>query len=240
MGTAGSGNNLYTYCGDNPTDATDPSGLRRIPFQFDAFIPGRLGQWLLQPGCSGTTDWHFKTDDREAGQPGTSRLISKGSIDSKNIGTATVANVLVVTNAGTSVRRWFNQMVDGEFPIFHYESATATPKGPAPTVKSTQTPVCETDVTIEAWASYPLGWVSYVAPSIYYKVTFSFVVVKKDTVRVVISATHSTFPDFEGSVDSRFPRYVFHTADSGPTYSNLYWNRTSGTAQTVVTAETPK
>ena len=26
MGTAGSGNNLYAYCGDDPTDATDPSG----------------------------------------------------------------------------------------------------------------------------------------------------------------------------------------------------------------------
>ena len=28
MGAAGSGNNLYAYCGDNPTDATDPSGLK--------------------------------------------------------------------------------------------------------------------------------------------------------------------------------------------------------------------
>ena len=27
MGAAGSGNNLYAYCGDNPTDATDPSGM---------------------------------------------------------------------------------------------------------------------------------------------------------------------------------------------------------------------
>ena len=26
MGAAGSGSNLYAYCGDNPTDATDPSG----------------------------------------------------------------------------------------------------------------------------------------------------------------------------------------------------------------------
>ena len=24
---AGSGSNLYAYCGDNPTDATDPSGI---------------------------------------------------------------------------------------------------------------------------------------------------------------------------------------------------------------------
>ena len=27
MGAAGSGDNLYAYCGDNPTDATDPSGM---------------------------------------------------------------------------------------------------------------------------------------------------------------------------------------------------------------------
>ena len=35
MGAAGSGNNLYAYCGDNPTDATDPSGLCPAkPFEY--------------------------------------------------------------------------------------------------------------------------------------------------------------------------------------------------------------
>ena len=92
-------------------------------------------------------------------------------------------------------------------------------------------------MTIEAWANYP--FLSWVAASIYHTVTFMFFVVKKDTVGVVISATHSTFPDFEGGVDNQFP-YVSQTTDPGPSYTNLWWNRTSREVQTFVTAETPK
>ena len=51
--------------------------------------------------------------------------------------------------------------------------------------------------------SFRVGFLS--RSSIYYKVTFMFFVIKKDTVGVVISATHSTFPDFEGGVDGQFP-----------------------------------
>ena len=72
------GMNLYAYCGDNPTDAVDPNGLRRIPFQFDAFIPGRLGQWLPEPGGSGITDWYFETNGRRGRPVGNVKTYQQG------------------------------------------------------------------------------------------------------------------------------------------------------------------
>lgn len=43
------GETLYRFVGSSPTHAVDPLGLEPIEVQFDAFIPGRVGTWILEP-----------------------------------------------------------------------------------------------------------------------------------------------------------------------------------------------
>jgi RHS repeat-associated protein len=90
LGFGGGDCNLYRYCGNDPVILVDPTGLRPIYFKFDAFIGSNVGgeylpggRWLPEP--SGL-DFYLKTDDRAAGQPGTSRLHSEGWIESYDIG----------------------------------------------------------------------------------------------------------------------------------------------------------
>ena len=111
MGTAGSGNNLYAYCGDNPTDGVDPTGLFKISIAFDAFIPSGLGvtihgmaavnadlanvNWGLAPFQLPLQSryTYFETDNRNfAGQAGTSRLHLDGGFDSTRIGSLQALN----------------------------------------------------------------------------------------------------------------------------------------------------
>ena len=56
MGYAGSGANLYAYCGDNPTDATDPSGMVDRPAKPFEYVPGAVNMRIGRPNRMRSSD----------------------------------------------------------------------------------------------------------------------------------------------------------------------------------------
>lgn len=137
-----------------PEGEDAPLATDTIWFEFNAFIPGHLGQpftslepgigqlpgtWGLQPGQFplgiGAHDneyWHFGTNNRGFGG-GTSKVYAKGTIDTKKIGCVSDGGVSVVFDASGSERtrdlkllsgNWQNQQETGSSLVTSNSSVT--------------------------------------------------------------------------------------------------------------------
>jgi len=232
---------------NGPTGRTDPSGLVRIPFEFNAFIPGRLGLWFREPGQfiegpepTGPFEWgsgsQFKGDGRAAGQRGTSRISSTGWIESTEIGDIGAGEYGVIQRVGASHRRqWWGGIgwVD-QTDTAGFDKDNASVYNDPPHRRP-----CSTTIMMEASAGYPFG--SLPTPNIDYAVRFTFTVIAKNRIRVDINGFHDAFPDYEGLVGTnRFPAYYHPTTDKGPGPLNLNNPLLFRSKSVIVIAETPE
>jgi hypothetical protein len=180
--------------------------LKEIQIKADAFIPGRLGTWLPEPG-NVFTDWQFKTDGRDfGGNFQNSRIRSWAAVESKDIGDIT--NINGDAKAGPTHRR------DAARPWYHFVRVAS--------ISHTETFAnrsegCNTKVILQASGSYPFidG-----GPDIDYKFIVYMWKHNSDEVEVRIGYDHNTFPNYEVIVDGRV-LYKFDTQDTGPSIFNL-------------------
>lgn len=218
------GANLYRYVQNAPTNLVDPFGLEPIEVEFNAFIPGRFGTWLPEPG--GITELadggvFFKTDERGFGG-GSSRLFTRVTIDSESIGTAACkkSSPQVVTDTGTSHRKITRQITTlygHEWVTTYYEKkATAKWSSPPPSEGK-----CSTTVCVTAAASYPF---SMVAPNIDYNVCWKFTVAAKNAVTIEVWGSHDKFPNYEALINrpASLSQYQYDTPYSGPGFGSLW------------------
>jgi RHS repeat-associated protein len=200
----------YSYASNRPVVFVDPSGLAGISFHFAAFIGGRLGTWLPEPF---SPEWEFKTDERAPGQPGTSRIASRGSTDSCEIGTSAPVGR---NSVGASHRRRPVYCPYPNTPCYDEQAATA------PLVKDFvfkgTVGNCKSYITFRAEATYPFA-PQGIAPAIDYNVTFGFDA-RGDAVTVSVSGRHDAFPDYEAMVDGGLV-YVYESIYPGPNFWNL-------------------
>ncbi len=220
------GLNLYAFVGNNPATRIDALGLRAIEFAFVAFINGRRGDWLPEPG-SGLTGYEFNTNNREFGQFDPVRRNGKvfgyGSIDSSKIGEADVGRgISAAIDTGDSRRRGttYGAVYTSTPPFFTlkempFEEVRRTvPKGSIRAFSDKTN--CVTQIRIRAAASYPFIPVS---PDIDFVVTFTF---KKEggKIKVALSGVHNHFPDYEAYVDGEL-MYTYYSPYGGPGLYNL-------------------
>ena len=238
--------NFYRYADNNPIICADPSGLRHIDFRFDAFIPGRLGTWLPEPGPLGWLGFYFKTDGREVGQPGTARLHSDGWIESSDIGLLTTrqpGQYSVSTRCDPSFRGNWSPVDPGFFGptnwVWRVVTRTAVPSiNTVGASNGHSDQGCESTITIQASASYPFG--GSLAPNIDYTVHFRFRKVGSGQVSVDVSGTHDAFPDYEATVDNP-PQLLsyYKTEDTGPGIINLNTTVSFSSTDRIVSVPTP-
>lgn len=220
------GLNLYRYVENAPTNLIDPIGLETIEVEFNAFIPGRLGKWILQPGGPsfpymyvGHAFQYFKTDERGFGG-GSSRLKTVVSIDSEGIGIATCKpdKLMSSTVAGVSQRKTI--ILDPKTLKKTHEfidTRTATPTTSSTTTKSK----CSTTVCVTASATYPF---SLMAPNIDYHVCWKFTVAAPNSVTIDVWGEHDKFPNYEALINRpiSLSQYEYDTKWPGPGFFSLW------------------
>ena len=188
--------NPYRYVGNRSVTWRDPLGF--APLSSSLLLSFLVASEHGSTSLAATLTSISSPMRREAGQPGTSRLFSEGSVESKKIGTASASDVTVTTDTGWSYRKFYRVMHD-EWIV---ESAKATPHGPEPSVQSRKIPYCQTFVGIEAWANYP--FLTWVAP-LPYTITWPLFLPWSRTTTFVLTFRQSTPP-------SRILRVVLTTS----------------------------
>ncbi len=235
--------NLYQYVRSRPLRWTDPSGLDPINFEFNAFIHGARGSWLQEPAPGiPSWPWEFKTDERGFGIVETSRLSTKGGIESCAIG---LGKPFSSSSVGASHRRQrilSQGCVSGALPPEHCYRYSR-PRTAALDVDwskgSFSKPPCISKISFGAGAAYP-----YIpaAPQINYEITVTFEVVGADRVRVEVKGIHDDFPDYEAIVVVGGRRDILYkrmSPHAGPSPTNLGWNRTTVFRQWTYSVPTP-
>jgi RHS repeat-associated protein len=179
---------LYGYVRGRALNKKDPSGLVPIEFQFNAFIssihdPDGDG-WIPEPGPFGIIGYHFSTDKRLAGTPGTSRISYKVSIDSCQIGKKppTFGGSTGATHRGIIGEDGTVFLVDTRTAEFHSNTGGTAYN-------------CKSGWSGEMWASYPFGPPGF-TPAITMGGTIDFVA-GADVVTVNYNLFHDHFPDYE-------------------------------------------
>ncbi|TWT40527.1 tRNA3(Ser)-specific nuclease WapA precursor [Phycisphaerae bacterium RAS1] len=238
------GANLYRDVENSPTDLIDPLGLEAIEVEFNAFIPGRLGTWLPEPGGAfelAEGGVFFKTDERSFGG-GASRLFTRVTIDSDSIGAAACkkSGPTIVTDTGTSHRKITRRLTTGyghEWDTTYYEK-----KAVQTSSSSTFQGKCSTIVCVTAAASYPF---SIVAPNIDYSICWRFTVAARNTVTVYVWGSHDKFPNYEALINrpASLGQYRYDTPGKGPGFSNLWLAgpvRFQGSGYSILVDNTPE
>ena len=95
------GANLYAFAFNHPVGFLEYPGLTPVQVEGNAFIPGRLGRWLPEPGFS---KWEFETDKRGFGG-GSSRVRAILSLDTKDTGVYDKKNPKLAVDGSGSTRR---------------------------------------------------------------------------------------------------------------------------------------
>jgi RHS repeat-associated protein len=217
----------------------DPSGYETIRFEFNAFISGSRGTWLPEPVTSNLWDREFKTDGRGFGEVGTSRISTKGSIESCAIGlgspgASTTVGASHMRRRSVQLNPCTGMICGGDWQYFESTASLDVDE-----IKGSHSkPPCKSKISIKASAGYPFVPFS---PNIDYDVTFTFWVTSKDTVLIEFSGTHNKFPDYEAIIEKGSNRQVIYSRqspDSGPTPGNLNSSVSANQAASV-TVPTP-
>src|SRR5262249_13898150 len=142
--------NVYLYAGDSSANRVDPNGLRTISIIADAFIPGRFGSWLPEPGNI-WNDWEFRTDERTFGQRWEqSRVWSYGTIAPSNMGYIKPLKPQNGT-AGSERRRKVNGVYE-----YYYKSTKVSGSSGATSVANYGPAKADiTQITLDAAGNYP-------------------------------------------------------------------------------------
>ena len=191
IGYKGSKWDLYEFAGGRSIKRIDPSGLAAIEVTINAFIskihdPDRNGWIPLDP--FGILPVEVGTNNRWAGDPGTSKISKSISIDSCKIGKA-APNHQPATSSGTDIRFTIGGggCGFGRCDPTHYDVHPMDNSG------VTVTPKCKSDwsgkisgAIADIWAAPPIrmtGGVDFIA--------------KRDEVVIKYNLRTSYFPDFE-------------------------------------------
>jgi hypothetical protein len=224
------GANLYGFVNNTPLNAVDALGQKPLKVLFGAFIPASVGKrvsdiwgpayasvsgyWFDEPGSVG---WLTHTDDRGFGG-GTFRVVTRGTIDSKDIGKLKGKHEM-----------WFRTTSDpsyaikknGAAPGIKLESGTGTPSA---TVEITDVGPCESRVKVRASGEYPLTWAKGVAPNVDYEVTFIFKSkgggIGGSDGTIDVEGWHRPFPNYEAQLLNIWA-YSYSTPHSGPSPGTL-------------------
>ena len=218
--------NLYRYCGSNPATRVDASGLRPIPFKFDAFIPGRLGTWLPEPfpisvlgSILERTD--AKPDSRvrraSTARGGSSPTISaisslgpKGRRSTRSPWPVIRAIVGIGLECTGSTRPRRRMDLAGR-----HEDRSAVGQER----DGFRRPLRKHNLN-HGRRKLSIRWGAL--PNIDYSVQFRFHVNGNGNVRVRVAGTHDAFPDYEALLDNGpQPLYAYKTAGDGPGVINL-------------------
>lgn len=223
------GVNLYSFVSNSPIDYIDPTGLRKIKIEFNAFIPGRLGDWLPEPIPG--SKYEFETDKRGFGG-GSARVRATAQVESCDIGAlpenayrAKIELSFRVDGEGSRRRLKKNHS--------HIEFAPHQNGGKISVVNNTS---YSSRVTIKAYGPY--AFFPNSSPNIDINSEFLFIVSGKNKVKISLSGSHDLFPNYEASADGTWI-YSFDTSGTGPSLSNLNNQRAlTGQKDITVDAET--
>lgn len=220
------GVNLYAFVSNNPANRFDALGLRPISFAFVAFINGRRGDWLPEPGNT-FTGYEFNTNKREFGQfdPNNVRTNGKiftyGSIESDRLGDAVLGKGLNVTvDTGLSERRATPLNYGPDEPELTSNNKFAPEEKKAVAKRHIEIDnykeSCYTIIDIDAAAAYPFISGS---PDIDFDIRLTF---RKEGGKIFVSldGSHNRFPDYEAYLDGEL-MYTYFSPDSGPGFFNL-------------------
>lgn len=191
IGYKGSKWDLYEFAGGRSINRIDPSGLAAIEVTINAFIskihdPDRDGWIPLDPG--GILPVEVGTNNRMAGEPGTSKISKSISIDSCKIGKA-APNHQPATSSGTDIRFTIGGggCGFGRCDPTHYDVHPSDNSG------VTVTPKCKSDWSGKISAAIADIWL---APPIRLSGGVDFIA-KRDAVVIKYNLKTTFFPDFE-------------------------------------------
>ncbi len=208
----------YPYAGGQPVASVDPSGWKPVIFEFNAFIPGRIGGWFRDPWP--LVNCESKGDSRGFGG-GTARLRCRGTIETT---TFQVSGPRCYSDA--SHRRCFS-LTTGKLEA---EVGTGHPTYRVFFTRSAWEP-CKVSVHVFASVRHPL---IPVAPTVDVAVVWTITASPKkgkDMVRFTVVGSHDAFPNYEAVLLEACQQpdnerllaqvYACDTPDSGPTPVNL-------------------
>jgi hypothetical protein len=201
-------------------------GRQKLHIEFNAFIPGRLGDWLPEPPegifwFNGNSRGFIRQPSEKA------KVRTEAEIESTHIGFRN-ANI---------------ESLGGAFsdPTLRYvpPNGAVEERNSVPTGGSWKQPfakACEMQILMVGSGKYPFT-PDFITPAIDYSVTWTFKVVGKNSIRVTVEGTHDGFPNYEAVIDWSIGVYEFDTPSSGPSLINLNTPR-SFSATRMITAET--
>jgi hypothetical protein len=218
------GNNLAGFVANDPLDYADPSGLRKMHLEFDAFIPNNIGAvrpvadsplqnegWFHDPtplslymvGTDARSDFQapFHGLDTEKTEY---RLLTYADINTDDLS----ENDTFKPKAGEShriqvVSRFNGRGHPGTLTFVPHSKEDLTTK---PTFSQSIVSVSKTSLTTtySAAASYPFPFLGlHVAPPITFNVTWTICVSETGKITVHTFGSHNAFPAYEAAVDGK-------------------------------------
>lgn len=223
----------FHYVSNSPTDYSDPSGLIKINVEFNAFIGGFRGGWLVEPDpvpgppfVDRISWWQFKTDGRGFGQSNhdivtpNSRIMSLGWFETSLIGSGSSSAAGGWSRAGLSHRRLVGRPhnynpwnVGQDAYVVRSETYVARSMINNPLASITKNSACVTELKFCPSANYP--FISQ-SPRIDYCVTFIAKDLGNGFVTFGFYGDHDGFPDYEAYI-SGVGYYQHRSPHAGPT-----------------------
>jgi hypothetical protein len=187
--------------------------FEEFKLEFNAFIPGSMGTWLDEPG-----GWRclFKTDERNVGEAGTSRIHDFGTF---NVSSEGIRNCKAASTIGQSEVKCREYLGLGDYGAVQKETAVSKGNETATCGK------CNASFQFVGEAAYPF---SAVAPDIDFDVKAD-VTIASGSISVSFTGTHNMFPAYEAIVERQGIRdvvYQFDPPATGPGLINLNTSKT--------------
>jgi len=220
----------YTFGSNDSTNRIDPSGnddggignipepnwLANVPssceihLEYNAFIPGSLGQWLPEPFPF--SPYEYQTDQRGFGGGGTARVRSTCAFDESLIGHLSLGDInYQVTGSGSVRRKVGSQAPDPTAGPFNTGWASVLNEN-------------STETAIEMEGEGPYGYQPILSPNIKYDVIFDIHTLGNNMMLLSIRGTHTNFPSQEG-LQGLYPDnqdvYEYDAPANGETGPNL-------------------